>query len=182
MKLTKIFATLAFAGVLGACSTASDIGSSVVDGVSSAGSAIGKGVVDGVKATGSTIGEGAKATGSAIASGAQAVKNTVTGTSTKTVAYVCDASGQKQPVSATYLFDGEKVKSATITLGKKVLAKNLPVDTQYTDGTQFADSKNVWNLSENLTPNNAKTVVPVMFTAKGAATDSIVARNCEIVK
>ncbi|BFU59282.1 MULTISPECIES: Holliday junction resolvase [Rodentibacter] len=168
MKLTKVFAALAFASVLGACSTASDIGNTVVDGV---------------KATGTAISDGAKAAGSAVVDSAEAVKNTVTGKSSQTVAYLCDSNGKtNRPVSATYLFDGDNVKSSSVTLGKKVLAKNLPVDEKYTDGVQFTDGKNVWTLISAVTPKNVKSVEPVMFTVKGQETDRIIVRNCSIAK
>lgn len=169
MKLVKLLPAVAAAIVLSACSTASKAGDAMMNGMESAGTA----VVD-----------GAKAAGNAVANGAEKVKDTMIGKSTYTVAYTCSASGKKQPVTATYAFEGNDPQTATVKLSKKVLAKNLKVDSQYQDGVQFTDGKNVWNLSEKITPTNVSTVEPVMYFVKGKGTqgtDKIVAKDCAIV-
>lgn len=169
MKLVKLLPAVAAAIVLSACSTATKAGNAVVNGVESAGTA----VVD-----------GAKAAGNAVANGAEKVKETVIGKSTYTVAYTCSARGKKQPVTATYAFEGDNPQTATVKLGKKVLAKNLKVNTEYQDGVQFTDGKNVWSLSEKISPTTVSTVEPVMYVVKGKGTqgsDKIIAKDCAIV-
>ncbi|QIW16277.1 hypothetical protein A4G20_07990 [Pasteurellaceae bacterium RH1A] len=187
MKKLALVSTIAAALMLGACSTASDAGTAMVDGMKSAGSAVvdgaktaGGAVVDGAKAAGGAVVDGAKATGSAVSSGVETVKDAMMGTSTQTISYVCTASGKKANVQAAYTFNGEKPQLATVILDGKVLATNLTVDSAYLDGVQFSDSKNVWTLSENITPSTVAKVVPVMYTLKGDQADTIVAKHCEL--
>ncbi len=101
------------------------------------------------------------------------------------VGYHCYVEGEKQSLSAGYNFEQGKLKSADVMLNKAFLAQNLPLDSNYTEGTQFTDGKNVWVLSEVITPENAKKVVPIIFYIKGEGTmgsDRIMAKNCTVSK
>lgn len=184
MKLIKLLPTLGAVAVLAACSTAADIASSTVDAVGSAGSAVvdgaktvGGAVVDGAKTAGGAVVDGAKATGNAVASGATAAKDMVTGS--KTVAYTCSVNGKtNQPVTAVYTFKDDEPETATVTVQKKVVGKNLKVDSTYKDGVKFVSGTNVWSLDTGFNAKTAETTVPVMFTANNV----ILAKNCAVAK
>lgn len=178
MKFVKYLPTLAAAAVLAACSTVSDAADSTVSAVSNAGSA----VVDGAKTAGNAVVDTAKDAGTAVSNGVSKVKNSVTGANTQTVNYFCSASGKKAPMSATYTFKNGKPQTATVTLNNKVIGKNLKVDSSYTDGAQFIDSKNVWTLSDNISADTVRKAYPIMFTVKGKDADTIVAKDCSVAK
>ncbi|AWI50848.1 Holliday junction resolvase [Actinobacillus porcitonsillarum] len=173
MKLIKLLPTLGAIAVLAACSTASDIASSTVSAVGSAGSA----VVDGAKAAGGAVVDGAKAAGNVVADGATATKDLLTGS--KTVSYTCDASGKtNQPVVAVYTFSNGEPSTATVTINKKVVGKDLKVDTAYKDGVKFISGTKVWSLDTGFNSKTAETTVPVMFTSN----NQILAKNCAVAK
>ncbi len=173
MKLIKLLPTLGAIAVLAACSTASDIASSTVSAVGSAGSA----VVDGAKAAGGAVVDGAKAAGNVVADGATATKDLLTGS--KTVSYTCDASGKtNQPVVAVYTFSNGEPSTATVTINKKVVGKDLKVDTAYKDGVKFVSGTKVWSLDTGFNSKTAETTVPVMFTSN----NQILAKNCAVAK
>ena len=173
MKLIKLLPTLGAIAVLAACSTASDIASSTVSAVGSAGSA----VVDGAKAAGGAVVDGAKAAGNVVADGAMATKDLLTGS--KTVSYTCDASGKtNQPVVAVYTFSNGEPSTATVTINKKVVGKDLKADTAYKDGVKFVSGTKVWSLDTGFNSKTAETTVPVMFTSN----NQILAKNCAVAK
>lgn len=173
MKLIKLLPTLGAIAVLAACSTASDIASSTVSAVGSAGSA----VVDGAKAAGGAVVDGAKAAGNVVADGATATKDLLTGS--KTVSYTCDVSGKtNQPVVAVYTFSNGEPSTATVTINKKVVGKDLKVDTAYKDGVKFVSGTKVWSLDTGFNSKTAETTVPVMFTSN----NQILAKNCAVAK
>ncbi|EEV24533.1 excinuclease ABC subunit A [Actinobacillus minor 202] len=173
MKLIKLLPTLGAIAVLAACSTASDIASSTVSAVGNAGSA----VVDGAKAAGGAVVDGAKAAGNVVADGATATKDLLTGS--KTVSYTCDASGKtNQPVVAVYTFSNGEPSTATVTINKKVVGKDLKVDTAYKDGVKFVSGTKVWSLDTGFNSKTAETTVPVMFTSN----NQILAKNCAVAK
>ncbi|AUI65968.1 Holliday junction resolvase [Glaesserella australis] len=173
MKFVKFLPAVLASVVLAACSTVSDVASSTVSAVGDAGSA----VVDGAKSAGGAVVDGAKATGSAVSSGVTAAKDMVTGS--KTVAYTCSVNGKtNQPVSAVYTFNNGEAATATVTINKKVVGKNLKVDTAYTDGVKFVSGTNVWSLDMGFNEKTAETTVPVMFTAN----NQILAKNCSVAK
>ena len=173
MKLIKLLPTLGAIAVLAACSTASDIASSTVSAVGNAGSA----VVDGAKAAGGAVVDGAKAAGNVVADGATATKDLLTGS--KTVSYTCDASGKtNQPVVAVYTFSNGEPSTATVTINKKVVGKDLKVDTAYKDGVKFISGTKVWSLDTGFNSKTAETTVPVMFTSN----NQILAKNCAVAK
>lgn len=173
MKLIKLLPTLGAIAVLAACSTASDIASSTVNAVGNAGSA----VVDGAKAAGGAVVDGAKAAGNVVADGATATKDLLTGS--KTVSYTCDASGKtNQPVVAVYTFSNGEPSTATVTINKKVVGKDLKVDTAYKDGVKFVSGTKVWSLDTGFNSKTAETTVPVMFTSN----NQILAKNCAVAK
>lgn len=173
MKLIKLLPTLGAIAVLAACSTASDIASSTVNAVGNAGSA----VVDGAKAAGGAVVDGAKAAGNVVADGATATKDLLTGS--KTVSYTCDASGKtNQPVVAVYTFSNGEPSTATVTINKKVVGKDLKVDTAYKDGVKFISGTKVWSLDTGFNSKTAETTVPVMFTSN----NQILAKNCAVAK
>ncbi|EQA03212.1 Holliday junction resolvase [Glaesserella parasuis] len=162
MKLVKLLPTFAAAAVLAACSTVSDVASSTANAVGNAGSA----VVD-----------GASAVGTAMSDGATAAKDMVTGS--KTIAYICSVNGKtNQPVLAVYTFNNGEPSTATVTINKKVVGKNLKVDTTYQDGVKFVSGTNVWSLDIGFSAKTAETTVPVMFTAN----NQILAKNCVVTK
>lgn len=162
MKLIKLLPTLGAIAVLAACSTASDIASSTVNAVGNAGSA----VVDGAKAAGNVVADGATAT-----------KDLLTGS--KTVSYTCDVSGKtNQPVVAVYTFSNGEPSTATVTINKKVVGKDLKVDTAYKDGVKFVSGTKVWSLDTGFNSKTAETTVPVMFTSN----NQILAKNCAVAK
>ncbi|ACL32569.1 hypothetical protein [Glaesserella parasuis] len=162
MKLVKLLPTFAAAAVLAACSTVSDVASSTANAVGNAGSA----VVD-----------GASAVGTAVSDGATAAKDMVTGS--KTIAYICSVNGKtNQPVLAVYTFNNGEPSTATVTINKKVVGKNLKVDTTYQDGVKFVSGKKVWSLDMGFNAKTAETTVPVMFTAN----NQILAKNCTVAK
>ncbi len=173
MKLIKLLPTLGAIAVLAACSTASDIASSTVSAVGNAGSA----VVDGAKAAGGAVVDGAKAAGNVVADGATATKDLLTGS--KTVSYTCDASGKtNQPVVAVYTFSNGEPSTATVTINKKVVGKDLKADTAYKDGVKFVSGTKVWSLDTGFNSKTAETTVPVMFTSN----NQILAKNCTVAK
>lgn len=173
MKLIKLLPTLGAIAVLAACSTASDIASSTVNAVGNAGSA----VVDGAKAAGGAVVDGAKSAGNVVADGATATKDLLTGS--KTVSYTCDASGKtNQPVVAVYTFSNGEPSTATVTINKKVVGKDLKVDTAYKDGVKFVSGTKVWSLDTGFNSKTAETTVPVMFTSN----NQILAKNCAVAK
>lgn len=173
MKFIKLLPTLGAIAVLAACSTASDIASSTVNAVGNAGSA----VVDGTKAAGGAVVDGAKAAGNVVADGATATKDLLTGS--KTVSYTCDASGKtNQPVVAVYTFSNGEPSTATVTINKKVVGKDLKVDTAYKDGVKFISGTKVWSLDTGFNSKTAETTVPVMFTSN----NQILAKNCAVAK
>ena len=173
MKLIKLLPTLGAIAVLAACSTASDIASSTVSAVGNAGSA----VVDGAKAAGGAVVDGAKAAGNVVADGATATKDLLTGS--KTVSYTCDASGKtNQPVVAVYTFSNGEPSTATVTINKKVVGKDLKADTAYKDGVKFVSGTKVWSLDTGFNSKTAETTVPVMFTSN----NQILAKNCAVAK
>ena len=173
MKLIKLLPTLGAIAVLAACSTASDIASSTVNAVRNAGSA----VVDGAKAAGGAVVDGAKAAGNVVADGATATKDLLTGS--KTVSYTCDASGKtNQPVVAVYTFSNGEPSTATVTINKKVVGKDLKADTAYKDGVKFVSGTKVWSLDTGFNSKTAETTVPVMFTSN----NQILAKNCAVAK
>ncbi|VTU07472.1 Uncharacterised protein [Actinobacillus indolicus] len=182
MKLVKLLPTFAAAAVLAACSTVSDVASSTVDAVGNAGSAVvdgakaaGGAVVDGAKAAGGAVANGASAVGTAVSDGATAAKDMVTGS--KTIAYTCSVNGKtNQPVSAVYTFNNGEPSTATVTINKKVVGKNLKVDATYKDGVKFVSGTNVWSLDTGFNAKTAETTVPVMFTAN----NQILAKNCAV--
>ncbi|WP_303820153.1 Holliday junction resolvase [Actinobacillus minor] len=173
MKLIKLLPTLGAIAVLAACSTASDIASSTVSAVGNAGSA----VVDSAKAAGGAVVDGAKAAGNVVADGATATKDLLTGS--KTVSYTCDASGKtNQPVVAVYTFSNGEPSTATVTINKKVVGKDLKVDPAYKDGVKFVSGTKVWSLDTGFNSKTAETTVPVMFTSN----NQILAKNCAVAK
>lgn len=183
MKLVKLLPALSVAAVLSACSTVSDVASSTVGAVGDAGSAVlegaksaGGAVVDGAKTAGGAVVEGAKSTGEAVSSGVTAAKEAITGA--KTIVYTCSVSGKTQAVSAVYTFKNDEPATATVTINKKVVGKDLKVDTTYTDGVKFVSGNNVWSVDKGFNAKTAETTVPVMFTAN----NQILAKNCTVVK
>ncbi|VEG71303.1 membrane protein [[Pasteurella] aerogenes] len=162
MKLVKCLSAVAVLSALAACSTASDVVSSTSDAVKN----VGEAVVDGAKTVGNTVTEGAKS-----------AKEMITGT--KTVLYSCDVSGKRnQPVSATYSFKDNQPETATVTIGKKVVGKDLALNRTYTDGVQFVAGDKIWSLDTGFSVETVNTTVPVMFTSN----NEILARNCTVAK
>lgn len=178
MKFIKYLPTLTSAVVLAACSTVSDAADSTVSAVSNTSSTM----IDSAKTAGRAVINTAKDAGTAVSNGVSKMKNNVTGSKTQTVNYICSANGKKVPMSATYTFKNGKPEAVTVFLNKRIIGKNLPVDSSYTDGTQFTDSKKVWTLSDNITANTANTIVPVMFVIKNSQMDDIVAKYCSLTK
>lgn len=134
-------------------------------------------VVDGAKAAGGAVADGASAVGTAVSNGATAAKDVVTGS--KTIAYTCSVNGKtNQPVSAVYTFNNGEASTATVTINKKVVGKNLKVDATYKDGVKFISGTNVWSLDTGFNAKTAETTVPVMFTAN----NQILAKNCTVAK
>ncbi|MCT8555534.1 Holliday junction resolvase [Glaesserella parasuis] len=151
MKLVKLLPTFAAAAILTACSTVSDVASSTANIEGNAGST----------AVDSTT----------------AAKNITTGS--KTIAYICSVNGKtNQPVLAVYTFNNGEPSTATVTINKKVVGKNLKVDTTYQDGVKFVSGKKVWSLDMGFNAKTAETTVPVMFTAN----NQILAKNCTVAK
>lgn len=172
MKLVKLLPALSVAAVLSACSTVSDVASSTVGAVGDAGSA----VLEGAKTAGGAVVEGAKSTGEAVSSGVTAAKDAITGA--KTIVYTCSVSGKTQAVSAVYTFKNGEPATATVAINKKVVGKDLKVDTTYTDGVKFVSGNNVWSMDKGFNASTAETTVPVMFTAN----NQILAKNCTVAK
>lgn len=151
MKLVKLLPTFAAAVMLTACSTVSDVASSTANVEGNAGST----------AVDSTT----------------AAKNITTGS--KTVAYTCSVNGKtNQPVLAVYTFNNGEPSTATVTINKKVVGKNLKVDATYKDGVKFISGTNVWSLDTGFNATTAETTTPVMFTAN----NQILAKNCAVAK
>lgn len=162
MKFVKFLPSVLATVVLAACANVSEVASSTASAVGDAGSA----VVD-----------GAKATGNAVSSGVKATKEAITGT--KKITYTCSVNGKaNQPVSAVYTFNKGEPATATVTINKKVVGKNLKVDTTYTDGVKFVAGQKVWSLDTGFNAQTAETTAPVMFTAN----DVILAKNCAVAK
>lgn len=172
MKLVKLLPALSVAAVLSACSTVSDVASSTAGAVGDAGSA----VLEGAKSAGGAVVEGAKSTGEAVSNGVTAAKEAITGA--KTIVYTCSVSGNTQAVSAVYTFKNGEPATATVTINKKVVGKDLKVDTAYTDGVKFVSGNNVWSMDKGFNAKTAETTVPVMFTAN----NQILAKNCTVAK
>ncbi|MGQ0285938.1 hypothetical protein ACT2CV_01855 [Pasteurellaceae bacterium 22721_9_1] len=150
MKLTKLFAGLMVAGVLGACTQ-------------NANSEMNK-VEKATQEVKEVAGQVQQAMGS-------------TQPALETAAYFCDVQGKKkQVVSVTYAFVNGKADSATVTVrtGNKKSIHELKVNPSYTDGTQFVDGKKVFTLDEGFSAQTVNKTVPVMLTIK----DKIIAKNC----
>ncbi len=184
MKFVKFLPAVLATVVLAACANVSEVASSTASAVGDAGSAVvdgaksaGGAVVDGAKAAGGAVVDGAKATGNAVSSGVKATKEAITGT--KKITYTCSVNGKaNQPVSAVYTFNKGEPATATVTINKKVVGKNLKVDTTYTDGVKFVAGQKVWSLDTGFNAQTAETTAPVMFTAN----DVILAKNCAVAK
>lgn len=148
MKLVKLFSILGAVALLAACSGHSDAVSSTVKQTEN------------------------------VASHESTATNSVQ-PETKTIAYACSVKGKtNQPVVAVYTFKNGEAETATVTIQKKTVGKNLKVDTAYQDGVKFVSGTNIWSLDVGFNANTAEATVPVMFTANNV----ILAKNCAIAK
>ncbi|MWR47789.1 hypothetical protein, partial [Escherichia coli] len=77
-----------------------------------------------------------------------------------------------------YTFSNGEPSTATVTINKKVVGKDLKVDTAYKDGVKFVSGTKVWSLDTGFNSKTAETTVPVMFTSN----NQILAKNCAVAK
>ncbi|SUT87121.1 Uncharacterised protein [Actinobacillus ureae] len=164
MKSIKFISALSLATLLAACSTASDVASTVSEGVSNAASA-----------TTNAVKEGATAVSNGVSNTVNTVKNKLTASS-KTVVYQCQNS---KTVVATYDFEGEKATGLTLTVND-VAVKELMRDEKNKDFASFASKTHVWNLDETFSLSTFNKTEAGMLFKKGKNADEILAKNCEV--
>lgn len=86
----------------------------------------------------------------------------------RTINYTCLNNVK---VSATYTFVEGRPKKVDLKIGKKVF-KDLPLDSDSTEGIVFQSKKYVWNINRT----------GAMLTERGKGSDNILAKLCDVVK
>ncbi|AAP95525.1 hypothetical protein A6046_06545 [[Haemophilus] ducreyi] len=98
----------------------------------------------------------------------------------KVVVYTCQ---NNKMITARYAFQGNNPKAVNLVLsqGKHTKQINgLSRDENNHDFTSFKSDKYVWNVENGFNLENAATKVGGMLTEKGAESDAILAKLCDV--
>ncbi|WP_386689918.1 MULTISPECIES: ACP-like domain-containing protein [unclassified Lonepinella] len=99
----------------------------------------------------------------------------------KSVVYRCQSG---KVVTATYAFENNDPRAVSVRLGKgqKALKVSLARDDNSKDTVSFVSDKYEWNVDTGLTLDNFNGVDAIHLVKKGAESDQILAKLCNVNK